>query len=111
MTIQTIKIDDKELVLIDKRAFEELMEKAGVMPPLPPVDEKGRRPAVDTCTALIARKIVTQRIKAGLTQKEMSRRAGIRLETVCRIEGGKQKPNRETLLRIETALIKAGAAR
>lgn len=42
MTIQTIKIDDKELVLIDKRAFEELMEKAGVMPPLPPVDEKGR---------------------------------------------------------------------
>lgn len=111
MTIQTLKIDDKELVIIDKRAFDELMEKAGVMPPLPPADQKGRRPAVDTCTALIARKIVTHRIKAGLTQKELSRRAGIRLETVCRIEGGKQKPNRETILRIESALAKAGTAK
>jgi DNA-binding XRE family transcriptional regulator len=59
--------------------------------------------------AAIARGLVTQRIEAGLTQKELARRAGVRLETVCRLEGGKQRPTRETVPRLDRALRAAGA--
>ncbi len=109
MTIQTIKVDDKELVVLTREAFEELMEKAGVLPAYPVVDEQGGYPAKETLNVSIARSIISRRIRAGLTQKELARRAGVRLETVCRVEGGKQKPSRETILRLDRVLNAAGA--
>jgi predicted transcriptional regulator len=85
------------------------MERAGVLPPLSSSDADGNRPALETCNIIIARKFVSRRIKAGLTQKELARRAGVRLETICRVGGGKQRPSRETILRIDAALNEAGA--
>lgn len=41
MTVQTIKVDDKELVVLTREAFEELMEKAGVLPAFPVADARG----------------------------------------------------------------------
>lgn len=104
MTIQTLKVDDKELVVLSREAFDDLMEKAGVLPPYPPASARGGFPAAKTLTISIARSIISARIRAGLTQKELARRAGVRLETVCRIEGGKQKPSQETILRLEAAI-------
>lgn len=109
MTVQTIKVDDKELVVLTREAFEELMEKAGALPAFPVADERGGYPAVQTLNVSIARSIISRRIRAGLTQKDLARRAGVRLETVCRVEGGKQKPSRETILRLDRALNAAGA--
>lgn len=110
MTVTTVKIEDTELVILTRKSFDELMEKAGVLPPLPTPDADGKRPALQTCNMIIARKFVARRMKTGLTQKELARRAGVRLETICRVEGGKQRPNRETILRIDAALKEAGAA-
>jgi DNA-binding XRE family transcriptional regulator len=109
MTIQTLKVDDKELVVLTREAFDELMEKAGVLPPYPPVSRRGGYPAAKTLHISIARSIISRRIRAGLTQKELARRSGVRLETICRIEGGKQKPVQETVIRLEAAL--SGAER
>jgi len=108
MNVQTLKVDDKELVVLTREAFDELMEKAGVLPPYPPVSKRGGYPATETLNVSIARSIITRRIRAGLTQKELARRSGVRLETICRIEGGKQKPVQETILRLEKALTAAG---
>ena len=108
MTIQTIKVDDKELVVLTREAFDDLMEKAGVLPPYPPASNRGGYPAAKTLHVSIARSIVSARIRAGLTQKELARRSGVRLETICRIEGGKQKPVQETVMRVEAALLAAG---
>ncbi|MFI5379701.1 MAG: helix-turn-helix transcriptional regulator [Tepidisphaerales bacterium] len=83
------------------------MERAGVLPRLPRPDADGNRPALEVCNIIIARKFVSRRIKAGLTQKELARRAGVRLETICRVEGGKQRPSHETILRIDAALNEA----
>jgi len=104
MTIQTLKFEDKELVVLTREAFEELMERAGVLPPYPPVSAQGGYPAAKTLNISIARSIISRRIRAGFTQKELARRSGVRLETICRIEGGKQKPIQETIVRLDAAL-------
>jgi DNA-binding XRE family transcriptional regulator len=91
MTIQTLDIDGRKLVVLTEEAFAELMEKAGVLPPLPPADKNGTRDALAFADAAIARKLVTRRIRAGLTQTELARRSGVRLETICRLEGGKHR--------------------
>lgn len=108
MTMQTVEIDGKKLVILTEKAFEELMEKAGVLPPLPPTDERGASDALAFADAAIARKLISRRIRAGWTQKELAKRAGVRLETISRIEGGKNSPTRETMTRVDGALRKAG---
>ena len=93
-----------------REAFDELMEKAGVLPPYPPANATGGYPAARTLSVSIARSLISRRPGAGLTQKDLARRSGVRLETICRIEGGKQKPVRETVLRLERALAAAERA-
>jgi DNA-binding XRE family transcriptional regulator len=104
MTVQMVKIEDQELVILTRRAFEELMEKAGVLPPLPPPDGRGTMDARAAIDASIAREVVCRRIVAGLTQTELARRSGVRLETVCRLEAGKHVPRQETVIRLDRAL-------
>ena len=73
-------------------------------PPLPEPDSTGSLPAVEYARASLARKIVKMRMSAGLTQAELARRAGIRAETLNRIEKGKTTPGTATVGRIERAL-------
>jgi DNA-binding XRE family transcriptional regulator len=108
MTIQNIEIDGSNLVIMTRQAFDALMEKAGVLPPLPPVDQHGNTNAIAFARAAIARKLVSRRIQAGWTQKELAKKAGVRLETISRLEGGKHSPTHETMTRLDQALTKAG---
>jgi DNA-binding XRE family transcriptional regulator len=111
MTVQSIELDGKRLFVLTQEAFEELMERAGVLPPLPSPDRAGNSDAVAFARAAIARKLAARRIRAGWTQKELARRAGVRLETVCRLESGKHSPTRETIARLDHALAKAETRR
>ena len=104
MTIQTISIANDELVVIARREFEELMEKAGVLPAHPSPDKNGTVDARQAVDVSIARSLITDRIKHGWTQTELARRSGVRLETISRIETGKHIPRRETLLKLDRAL-------
>ena len=106
MTMQMIELDGRKIVVLTQEAFDELMEKAGVLPPFPPSDANGNSDAVEFARAAIARKLVSRRIQAGWTQKELARRAGVRLETISRLEGGKHSPTRETMTRLDQALAK-----
>ena len=58
--------------------------------------------------ASLARKIVKARRMAGLTQADLARRAGIRPETLNRIEKGRTTPDVATIARIERAIENAG---
>jgi transcriptional regulator with XRE-family HTH domain len=80
------------------------------MPPLPPTAADGSCLAVPFAQATIARGVVRDRIAAGLTQRELARRAGVRNETISRLEAGKHIPAEETILRIDKALKSAGKA-
>ena len=52
----------------------------------------------------IARSIVQERRAAGLTQEELARLAGVRQETICRLESGKHSPTVRTVAKIDRVL-------
>ena len=79
-------------------------------PPLPPPDANGNYPAIAYGRALLARRIVAARNKAGWSQAELARRAGVRKETIHRIEAGKNNPDESTFTRIEKAFAPGGIA-
>jgi ribosome-binding protein aMBF1 (putative translation factor) len=109
MTIETISIANDELVVVARKDFEALMEKAGVLPSRPKPDKNGNVDAFAAIDVSIARSLITDRIKRGWTQTELARRSGVRLETISRIEAGKHCPRQETLLKLDRALLgKAG---
>jgi DNA-binding XRE family transcriptional regulator len=77
-------------------------------PPMPPMDDKGCYPAQEAIRIGLARTIIERRKAAGWTQEELARAAGVRQETVSRLETGKHAPNIRTVDRIDLALKSAG---
>ena len=73
-------------------------------PALPAMDADGHFPAIPYARASLARKILRRRRAAGMTQAELARRAGIRPETMCRIEKGNVTPSVRTVEKIVCAL-------
>jgi len=91
-------IDNEEYVVIPRREFEKL---AG--------ESRGRkrereRPAREAAMEIIGRTLLQRRIKAGLSQEELARKAGVRSETISRIESGHFRPRRETMARLDAAM-------
>lgn len=80
-------------------------------PILPPADDGGYYPAAETLQVIIARQIQDGRRLAGLSQAELARLAGVRQETVSRLESGKHAPTVRTVEKIDRALVRAGARR
>src|SRR5262245_50955936 len=70
----------------------------------PRPDRQGNYPAVEYARASIARDPVRERTLAGLTQRELARLAGVRVETLCRIETGRHTASTATLAKLERAL-------
>lgn len=106
----TITIKNERFALIPYLEYEELLARAAgeKLPDLPRADKKGNRPASESIRVLVARDIITSRIKAGWTQEELAKRAGVSMETVSRLEGGKHKPQAATMEKIDAAFKKAG---
>ncbi len=82
---------------------------ATVEPLLPEPLPNGNYPAVEYARASLARKIVRHRRRLGLTQSELARGAGIRLETLNRIEHAQRSPAVATIKKIDRALKAAQA--
>ena len=78
------------------------------LPALPPADENGHYPAIETARVIIARQVIRGRKAAGWTQAELAARAGVRQETISRIETGKHSPGLKTLAKIDGALKRTG---
>jgi DNA-binding XRE family transcriptional regulator len=104
MTVRTISIANDELIVLSRKDFDDLMEKAGILPARPRRDTRGNVPARAAIDVSIARELITDRVRHGWTQTELARRSGVRLETISRIESGKHIPRRETLLKLDRAL-------
>ncbi len=107
--MDTITIKNRKYVLVPSETYDSLVEKAGaVLPAFPKAAADGSRPARATVLVSIARDIITRRVAANWTQEELATRAGVRPETISRLEGGKHRAQRETLARIDGVLRKAG---
>lgn len=102
----TITLNDRKYVLVPVEEYDELVHQD--IPPLPQKNSRGNYPAIATTDALIARGLVRDRQAAGLTQRELAQRAGIRAETLNRAERGVVVPDVRTLRKIDRALQAAG---
>ncbi len=78
-----------------------------VRPAFPSRDAEGNYPAADTLRVILARQIIQRREAACWTQAELAAHAGVRQETLSRIESGKNAPNVATVDKIDRALRRA----
>jgi DNA-binding XRE family transcriptional regulator len=106
--MKTVVIERKKYVLVPYKEYRKLTH--GV-PSLPAADLDGSRPALAFADAAIARCIVRDRQKVGLSQKELAELAGIRVEVLNRAERGVVVPSVRTLQKIENALKRSGLRR
>jgi DNA-binding XRE family transcriptional regulator len=107
--IQILNFVGTEFVVLERSEYDRLRaleQESGeaVLPPLPPAKANGNRPALEFVRATIARDIVKDRTALGLSQQELAKLAGIRQETLCRLETGKHSPNVSTVDKIDQAL-------
>jgi ribosome-binding protein aMBF1 (putative translation factor) len=107
MIRETMLIRGKRCVAIEEAELRRLERAAGresPLPPLPPADAKGNRPALEYIQVSIARDIIRERRSLGLSQMQLAELAGLRQETVSRIESGKHSPTVRTVDKIDRAL-------
>ena len=105
-------IKGRRMVLLSEAEFNELLRHADLgEPELPEADADGNRPADAYAAVSQARGILRARRRLGLSQAELARRAGIRPETLNRIEQGKNKPSVPTIAKIDRALREADRAK
>ncbi len=102
-------VKGERMVMMDEATYQALLHKADLWEPdLPAPDADGNYPALQALAVLQARDILRTRRKLGLSQAELARRAGIRPETLNRIEQGRNKPSMPTIAKIDRALKQAG---
>jgi DNA-binding XRE family transcriptional regulator len=107
MAVATITRNGKRYVLVPESQYRRLglgADEESGMPPLPKADADGNRPAVAFARSTIARRIIRDRRAAGLTQAELAARAGVREETINRLEKAKHIPGETTFAKIDRAL-------
>ena len=104
--VQTIMLAGERFVILPESEYRRLKAEQGE-PGLPPPDAKGNYPAAEALRVVLARKFLRRRRAAGLTQVKLAKLAGIRPETLNRLEQGKHTPSIETVNRLDKALSKA----
>ena len=106
---QTIMVDGKPYVLLPRAEYDRLtsLAKAADLPALPQADAAGNFPAVEYARASLARKIIRDRVAAGLSQRKLAELAGISFEHLSRIESGKHTPSVPMIDKIDRALKQA----
>src|SRR5438132_491700 len=93
------------MVLLEEGEYERLRQKADEWEPLmPEPNAEGNYPAAEALAVIQAQNILRARRKLGLSQVELARRAGIRAETLNRIEQGRNKPSVPTIAKLDRAL-------
>lgn len=113
---QTIDVGGARLVVMTEHDYAELTKAAGKasvddgLPEFPKADKDGNMPAVEYARVSIARDIIRQRRELGLSQQELAHIAGIRQETISRLETGKHSAGKGTIDKLDRAFKKAAKA-
>lgn len=103
--IHRVTLDGREYVLVPRQAWETISSRALTRATSQP--DRGREDGsltIGDVRRSLARRVSLRRQAAGWTQRELARRAGVRVETISRIENGLHMPGPRTSQKIETAL-------
>jgi transcriptional regulator with XRE-family HTH domain len=91
---QRLRVGNRKFVLVPESEYRRWVKDT----------ETPLRDAVDFAKAGIGRDLKRKREKAGLTQSQVAAKAGIRMETLSRLENGHGNPTVGTVRRILRAL-------
>jgi len=110
---RTVVLDGIPYAILRESLLQALCRRAGVQ--LPPASTAQVVPAdplagTDLDRAGLARRLVDRRKRAGLTQAGLARAAGVRVETLNRIERGKHTPDFATVRKLVVAMQRAEAS-
>ena len=105
MTLDTITRKGRKFVLVPIEEYEQ--SNGAALPPLPPVDADGTSNAIDFARASIARRLITDRRAAGLSQQRLAKLAHVRQETISRIESGKHTATVRIIDKLDKAIRRA----
>jgi len=109
--VQTLDIQGKKFVLIPQAEYRRLTKRASsAIPSMPSPSSDGTFPAAEAMRAIMAKKIIAARKSVGLSQTALAQKAGIRVETLNRLEKGKHTPDLATMSKINKVLDDAGAS-
>ncbi|HLL90077.1 MAG TPA: helix-turn-helix transcriptional regulator, partial [Tepidisphaeraceae bacterium] len=109
-----LEIKGQRYYLLDEDEFHRLRRGGkswSPLPALPEPDGEGNVPAVAYIRATLARRFATARRHASLTQAALAKLAGVRVETINRLERGRHTPDPATVDKIERALKRARQGR
>ncbi|MGD0517733.1 MAG: helix-turn-helix domain-containing protein [Thermoguttaceae bacterium] len=106
--LQHIEVEGKRFVILPEIEYDRLCREAGEaltaendeLPPLPKPDKNGRIPALEYARISLARDLIRDRKGVGLSQQKLAELAGIRQETLSRIETGKHTATPKTVDKI-----------
>ncbi|HEY4761732.1 MAG TPA: helix-turn-helix transcriptional regulator [Thermoguttaceae bacterium] len=111
--LQHLEVEGKRFVILPEIEYDRLRREAGEaltvdneeLPPLPKPDKNGRVPALEYARISLARDLIRERKGIGLSQQKLAELAGIRQETLSRIETGKHTATPKTVDKIMRIIV------
>lgn len=97
-TYQRILLDGKGYIVIAEDEFQALAQ------PHISADRVDELNAFNVSDQRLADRLIQRRREAGLTQKDLAHRAGIRVETLNRIEKGRTTPDFKSIRKLVIAI-------
>lgn len=112
MVAGTIQFGKRRFVMVPQAEYDQLKRRVAVIddidvPNLPAKLPSGNYPATEALRVGLARKLIKRRWAVGLPQAELARRAGVRPETLNRIEKARVTADTSTITKIDRALRQA----
>jgi|GEM_PF-389380 len=99
-----VELDGIRYVILRETQLDYLCREAGIDVPGPSPAGSPPVEGFDLDRASLAERLVRRRLAAGLSQAELARRAGIRPETLNRIERGRTTPDFATVRKLVVAI-------
>jgi DNA-binding XRE family transcriptional regulator len=111
-SLPSLEVMGRRFVLLEEGEYERLCREAGNaakvadqdLPQFPKADKNGRLPALEYARVALARDLIRARKGVGLSQQQLALLAGIRQETVSRLETGKHTASPRTVDKIMAAI-------
>ena len=107
---QSVELDGVRYVIVRESVFDRLCERANIEILPAAADSRAREGATDLDGVSLAEKLLRRRLAARLSQAELARRAGVRPETLNRIERGHTTPDFATIRKLVVAMDAAEQA-